>query len=467
MLNTVDEAIHVVNSNGVTVFYNDAAAALDFLDPREVIGRHILEVYPSLSEETSTLLRVLRTGKPLLNQQQTYVTKKGGVITTVSSTLPLTTNAGVEGAVEVSKNITRVKELSEKVIDLQLQLSQRRSKAGRPAGGQSALYTFDDIIGRNAEIVRIKSLAMKAARSSSTVLVYGETGTGKELLVQAIHNASHRAVAPFIAQNCAALPESLVEGLLFGTIKGAFTGAEDRPGLFELADGGTLYLDEVNSLALDLQAKLLRVLQDGRVRRVGDTRVRPVEVRVISSTNIKPEEALAERRLRADLYYRLNVVYVEIPPLRDRRDDIPLLVHHFIAKCNDKLGSKVIGVSPEAMEVFMEYDWPGNVREMEHAIEGAAVAIEEGLIYPQHLPVYLQQSAPRPAESSLTLSVDRNLPVRKALRDAEEQMIRSAVENAGGNVSRAARVLGIPRQTLQRKIKSLGISRPAAGSGAR
>ncbi len=458
MLNTVDEAIHVVNRDGVTVFYNHAAADLDLLDPKEVIGRPILEVYPSLTAETSTLLRVLRTGKPMLNEQQTYVTKKGGVVTTISSTLPLTSGPEIVGAVEVSKNVTRIKELSERLIDLQLQLSQRKSRPPKAAGGQSALYTFDDIIGRHPDIDQVKSLGMRAARSNSTVLVYGDTGTGKELLVQAIHNASRRAAMPFIAQNCAALPESLVEGLLFGTIRGAFTGAEDRPGLFELADGGTLYLDEINSLALDLQPKLLRVLQDGKVRRVGDTRVRPVDVRVIASTNMRPEEALAQKKLRADLYYRLNVVYIEIPPLRERREDIALLVQHFIGKCNDKIGSRIVGVSPEVLDVFMSYDWPGNVRELEHAVEGAAVVIEEGLIRPEDLPMYLRPAA-QAGVSRLTLNLDRTLPVRRILKEAETQMIRTAMEESNGNISRAARSLGIPRQTLQRKLKAIPVDR--------
>ncbi|MGE5541926.1 MAG: sigma-54 interaction domain-containing protein, partial [Bacillota bacterium] len=360
----------------------------------------------------------------------------------------------IVGAVEVSKNVTRIKELSERLIDLQLQLSERKGRPPAAASGQSALYTFQDIVGRHPAIAGVKSLGMRAARSNSTVLVYGDTGTGKELLVQAIHNASQRAAMPFIAQNCAALPESLVEGLLFGTIRGAFTGAEDRPGLFELADGGTLYLDEINSLALDLQAKLLRVLQDGKVRRVGDTRVRPVDVRVIASTNMRPEEALAQKKIRADLYYRLNVVYIEIPPLRQRREDISLLVQHFIGKCNDKIGSRIVGVSPEVLEIFMAYEWPGNVRELEHAIEGAAVATEQGLITPPGLPVYLQSAVPKTPAARVTLNLDRTTPVRHMLREAEERVIRAAVEECRGNISAAARTLGIPRQTLQRKLKA-------------
>jgi arginine utilization regulatory protein len=454
VLNSVDEAIHVVNRDGVTVFYNHAAADLDSLDPREVIGKHLLEVYPSLSAETSTLLTVLRTGKPLLNQQQTYVTKKGTVVTTISSTLPLLAGSEVVGSVEMSKNVTRIKELSEKLINLQLELSERRA-GPRKVGGQSALYTFDDIVGRDPKTLLVKEMGMRAARSNSTVLVYGDTGTGKELLVQAIHNAGRRCAAPFIAQNCAALPETLVEGLLFGTAKGAFTGAEDRPGLFELADGGTLYLDEINSLAPDLQAKLLRVLQDGRVRRVGDTRVRHVDVRVIASMNVRPEEALAGRKLRADLYYRLNVVYIEIPPLRERPDDIPVLVQHFIRKCNDKLGSSIVGVTPEVFEMFLGYDWPGNVRELEHCIEGAAVVVGEGFIRPGDLPPHLGRSAARGIPGRLTIALDPATPLRKVLMETEARMIRSAVEQSRGNVSRAARTLGIPRQTLQRKLKAL------------
>ncbi len=466
MLDNIDEAIHVVNRDGVTVFYNHAAADLDLLDPREVVGRPLLEVYPSLTAETSTLLRAMRTGNALFNQQQTYVTKKGDVVTTICSTLPLTNGSEIVGAVEVSKNVTRIKDLSEKIIDLQLRLSRRRGKPATAVFGRSALYTFDDIVGEHPAIAGVKALGMRAARGNSTVLVYGDTGTGKELLVQAIHNASRRAAMPFIAQNCAALPESLVEGLLFGTIRGAFTGAEDRPGLFELADGGTLYLDEINSLALDLQAKLLRVLQDGNVRRVGDTRVKPVDVRVVASTNIRPEDALAQRKLRADLYYRLNVVYIEIPSLRYRKEDIPLLVQHFIKKSNEKLGSGIEGVSPEVMEIFMSYEWPGNVRELEHAIEGAAVTLEKGVIGTGDLPAYIQSTAARGLWSYLTLNLRRGTPVREMLKEVESRVILAVIAECDGNISRAARSLGIPRQTLQRKMKVMLAERAyVPGSG--
>jgi arginine utilization regulatory protein len=239
VLDSINEGIHIVDTCGITVFYNKIAASLDNLDPDEVVGRHILSVFPSLSEDTSTLLSVLRTGRPAPVRQQTFRNYKGDTITTMNSTLPIYSGAKLIGAIEVSKDLTLVKGLVERVVDLQAQLITATDT--RPGAG-SARYTFDDIVAASEPMKDVISRAKRAAQSGSPVLVYGETGTGKELVVQSIHNSSPRGPRPFIAQNCAALPETLLEGILFGTARGAFTGAENRPGLFEVADGGSLFL---------------------------------------------------------------------------------------------------------------------------------------------------------------------------------------------------------------------------------
>ena len=478
ILDSIDEGIHVVDKNGVTVLYNKVAAQLDNLKEEEVVGKHILDVFPSLSRETSTLLQVLRTGQPICNREQTFTTYKGDEITTLNSTLPVKVDGKLVGAVEVSRNITLMREMAHRIVDLQVELFGRR-EGKRETESEGAHYTFRDIVGESECILELKRKAARAAASSSAVLVYGETGTGKELFVQAIHNAGPRARGPFVAQNCAAFPEGLLEGILFGTTKGSFTGAQDRPGLFELADGGSIFLDEIDSMPASLQAKLLRVLSEKCVRRVGDTRVRRVDVRVMAAMSRPPLDAVAQGMLREDLYYRLNVISLGIPPLRERREDIPLLTAHFIAKFNAQLMMSVKGLSDEVARVFSSYDWPGNVRELEHAIEGAMHLLDGDFIMLEHLPENLRSVATQSARRPVTVPVpgpcadgpDARVTLefqgdfRSAVAGIESSLVRKALADSGGNISRAARLLGIPRQTLQYRLKKLGID-PRAAEGA-
>ncbi|HHY38723.1 MAG TPA: sigma 54-interacting transcriptional regulator [Clostridia bacterium] len=458
IMDCIEEAIHVIDKTGKTVFYNRAAAEMDGLDPEEVIGRHILTVYPSLTRDTSTLLRAVSTGVPILNRQQTYITQRGASITTVNSTFPLFKKGEVVGAVEVSKDITKIKALVDAISDLRAELHGRRK--GSPEVVEArATFTLDDIIGESPEILSLKEIAKKAANTSSPVLIWGETGTGKELFVQAIHNASRRRAGPFVAQNCSALPETLLEGIFFGTVRGSFTGSADRPGLFELAHGGTLYLDELNSMPLGLQAKLLRVLESGQVRRLGDTKLRSVDVRIIASTSSDPAECVEAGALRADMYYRLNVVSFRIPPLRERREDIPLLVRHFIALRNAALNSSVEGVSAEVMDIFQRYSWPGNVRELKHTIEAAMNLLPGRFIETAHLSAFLVRAMKNLA-STQAPSVKQRLagkPLKQQIAEAEKECIIQALKACRGNVARAAKLLRVPRSTLQYRIGKLGI----------
>ncbi|MEW6243464.1 MAG: sigma 54-interacting transcriptional regulator [Bacillota bacterium] len=458
--NCIEEAIHVVDRSGRTIFYNNAAAKMDGLQVEEVVGRHLLSVYPSLTRETSTLLRVMSTGTPILNQQQTYITQRGTAITTVNSTFPLYRDNELVGAVEVSKDITKIKELVDTVSILRAELHRQQRKGQCKPSEGLAVYTFESIVGEDPELISLKEAARKAANTSSPVLVWGETGTGKELLVQSIHNASFRRESPFVAQNCSALPETLLEGIFFGTAKGGFTGAGDRPGLFELADGGTLYLDELNSMPIDLQAKLLRVVETGQVRRLGDVKQRSVDVRIISSTNMDPVEAVEKGFLRADLFYRLNVVSLRLPPLRERPGDIPLLVASFIKKFGHVLNSPVKRVAPSVMNVFLRYSWPGNIRELEHTIEGAMNLAQGEQIEAEHLPAFIARAQRDEALIDLpaqkrTGNVTR--PLREFLAEVEREYITQALKTCKGNVSRAARLLDIPRSTLQYRISVMNV----------
>lgn len=461
ILGAIDEGIHVVDADGITIFYNHVAARLDGLTAEEVLGKPLLEVFPSLDRESSTLLRVIDSGESIYNQTQVYKNWKGMRVETINTTLPVRVGKRLVGAVEVAKDIGKLKELSERLVDLQARINKpKRTK--RSADGVA--FQFDDILTVNERMNQVKDRARRAARTSSPVLIYGETGTGKELFVQSIHQASVRSAKPFIAQNCAALPSALLESLLFGSTKGSFTGADDRPGLFELADGGTLFLDELNSMPLDLQAKLLRVLQDGQIRRIGGGQSTKVDVRVIAAVNEAPQSLVQRGLMRTDLYYRINVVSFELPPLRQRREDIGLLVRHFLDKFNQQFGMSVKGLSDEVTRLFASYDWPGNVRELEHVVEAAMNMVDADMIELEHLPPHLLErhaEAGKAQSSGIVpdlngwLQEGRALP--EVMRHVEEQIITEALEATEGNVLRAAKLLGIPRQTLQYKLSQRAI----------
>ncbi len=467
LLDSIRDGVQVIDSEGRLVYCNRRAAMLDDINIEASLGKSLLEIYPSLTDQTSTMLRVLRTGFSMMDMEQTFTTYRGKKVTTLNSTYPLKDGRKIIGAVEVSSNITEVKALSERVVDLQSQVLGEKPAVK----ADMAKYTFEDIITDDIHLMQTKSLAMKVAQIDAPLMVCGDTGTGKELLVQSIHNASHRRSKPFIAQNCAAIPGTLLEGILFGTKKGGFTGSVDRPGLFELAEGGTLFLDEINSMPMDLQAKLLRVLQEGTLRRIGDTKSKVVNVRVIAATNLDPEEAVTQSQLRRDLYYRLNTVQLVLPPLKDRKVDIPVLANHFVHKCNEKLYRHVTHIHKEVMERFMEYDWPGNVRELEHAIEGAMAVLDGTEIRLEDLPPKFQLLSPtsmaRGAGSGSLIEDGSTAnetgdagvePLMETLSRLEEDLIQKAFEACGGNVSKTAKQLKVPRQTLQYKLKKFGLS---------
>lgn len=454
ILLNLDEGIIVTDANANITFHKEPATDIGGIDSPTALGKNILDIFPDLTPETSTFYNVIKNKKPLIEQIQHYTNYQGRKVSTVTSTIPIIENGKLVGCFEIFKDLTQVTELSEKIIKLQEQLfrSNTDKKKYNECG---AKYTFENIIGKSKPIQSLKEKARRVANSTSPVLVYGETGTGKELLVQAIHNANvKRRNRPFIAQNCAALPFSLLESILFGTASGSFTGAKDNPGLFELADGGTLYLDEVNSLNIELQAKLLRVIQDGVVRRVGATKTKDVDVRIIASTNQPPAQLLEKKLLREDLYYRLNVIYLEIPPLREREGDIGLLLDYFIERNNEQLGKKVSGASKEVLDAFEDYTWPGNVRELEHLVESAMNLVDNEIITLEDIQYKfgkrLSLASLRVEDSGTGNSFS---DLNSAVMKYERSIIVKALKDSNGNISMAARALGLPKQTLHNKIK--------------
>jgi DNA-binding NtrC family response regulator len=317
----------------------------------------------------------------------------------------------------------------------------------------------ENIIGTSPKMDEVYHLIRKIADTDSTILIQGESGTGKELVARALHFNSSRQHHPFVAINCSALPENLLESELFGHKKGSFTGAvADKAGLFEEAERGTIFLDEVNSMALPLQTKLLRVLQERQLRRVGDTKTVPINVRVLGATNESLLDKVKEGKFREDLYYRLAVIPIELPPLRDRPEDIPLLVQHFLKTRSASEGEAQFKIEPKAIETLQAYDWPGNVRELENAIERASALCDDHVIRIKDLPPQVIQH--RPGESGAKTR-SMSLPIGKHLddfiRDQERYFISETIKHTGGNREKAAKLLGVSMATLYRKLEAKAV----------
>ncbi|MGG3470766.1 sigma 54-interacting transcriptional regulator [Neobacillus pocheonensis] len=449
ILDEVDVGVHAVDETGRTIIYNRKMMQMESMDFQDVINKNLLDVFMFKDDQSSTLVKALQEGTETSNVKQTYFNNKGQAITTINNTIPIFQDEALQGAVEIANDVTKL----ERLIKGNMNKSSTR-------------YTFDKIIGHSPAIREVIEAAKRASRTSSYVLIVGETGTGKELFAQSIHNASSRLSAPFISQNCAALPDNLIEGLLFGTKRGAFTGATDHPGLFEQAEGGTLLLDEINSLNLNLQAKLLRVLQEKMIRRIGDTKDTPVDARVIANINEDPIDAIANNHLRKDLYYRLGVVTIFIPPLRDRKEDIPLLVEHFIEKYNERFQMNVKGLSEEVTQSFLEYEWHGNVRELEHIIEAAMnIMLDEEVIRYSHLP-FQYRNKMQMKERMIPLSTvdtfikehsDVAIPLKDQMELFEKSYIEQVLKKNDFNISKTASILGLSRQSLQYRMKKLNL----------
>lgn len=425
ILNSVSDGLLMINGQGTVTFINPTGAKILNVKVREAIGRHIQE----LVDFKPVVLRVLETGQGYTDKEF-FIETKRGVLHFIKTAIPLRGKDGrLEGVVDIFREIKQVRKLVNRMV------------------GATAMFTFDDIVGESACMIEIKRLAKIAANSMATVLIQGESGTGKEMVAQAIHKASARSEGPFVAINCGALPRDLVESELFGYEDGAFTGARQggRPGKFELAHGGTIFLDEIGEMSLDVQVKILRVLQDKRILRVGGTRYMDVDVRVIAATNRDLLHAVGEGSFRQDLYYRLNVLPILVPPLRERREDVDRLAVYFMEKTCEQLGVPLKRLSTGALAVLRRQDWPGNARELENIIERAAHLCEGPEITEQHLPMNLsERHGAKPEES-------------RSLRDIERVAIEETLHKTQWNVSRSARLLGVGRNTLYGKIKEYQI----------
>ncbi|SDI85878.1 sigma-54 interaction domain-containing protein [Natribacillus halophilus] len=436
LFDKLDLGIRVIDQERKPLIYNEKMRAIESMTFSDFTDRPFMDVFQFQNEKESRLIQALKYARVVENKRQTYFNAKGEVITTINHVYPLMDNDKVIAAVEIAKDVSQMEQI----------LRDKRTNE------EGTRFQFADLLGESPNFMEVVEQARRSSRTASPVLIIGETGTGKELFAQSIHNRGEREGKAFVTQNCAALPESLVEGILFGTAKGAFTGAIDRPGLFEQADGGTLLLDEVNALPLHLQPKLLRVLQEKKVTRIGEAKERPFDVRLLATLNEDPLEAIAAERLRKDLYYRLSVVSLFIPPLRERGDDATKLARFFLRKYNNRFHLKVQKFSDETLTVLQAYHWPGNVRELEHIIEGAMNFLSDETVFDiQHLPRHIREQPHRPhAEGSKPLQQKESLPER--LAHIEQNLVAEAMDASRGNVTQAAQLLGISRQNLQYKL---------------
>lgn len=455
------EAIHVVDAEGKTIIYNEAMAKLEKISVEDALGKPFREVFSYIPKHESTLQKALAEGIETRNKQQTYFNVYGKEITTINTTVPIEMDGKVIAAMEVAKDITDIKNLSDTILELQEETlgsvendeMTAAEKRGKPAMKQ---YSFKDLVGKSSQFVQAVERARKAAKTDTSVFIYGETGTGKELFAQSIHYAGERKNKPFLAQNCAALPESLLEGILFGTAKGGFTGAVDRAGLFEQASGGTLLLDEVSAMPYELQGKLLRVLQEDYIRRVGGSKDIPIDVRIIATVNEPAEKLIAEGALRKDLYYRLNIVNLSLPSLRERKDDIPVLAEGFLEKFNARYGKEVWMISDKGMEKLMKHDYPGNVRELENIIMSAvSLADKEHVLTEKDILLQRGYLGDSPEISGFERG---GSTLSEYLETVEKTVIRRRLLENECNISKTAKDLGMLRQNLQHKIKKYGLA---------
>lgn len=454
ILSHMDEGIHVIDKNGKTIIYNGAMEKLEKMKAEDVMKKPFRQAFKNLNTKESTLLKALEKGQSTLNFRQVYLNIQGKEVATINSTIPIHDGENIIGALEIANNITNIHEMSNTILELQKNIeSPEKIKKQR-----INTYRFHNIVGSNKSFKQMLDKAARAANTSASVFIYGETGTGKELIAQSIHFDGVRKDKVFLAQNCAAIPEALLEGILFGTVKGGFTGAIDREGVFEQANGGTLLLDEVNSMPYETQAKLLRVLQEGYIRRVGGTKDIPVDVRIIATTNEEPEELLKSGRIRKDLYYRLNIISIKIPPLKERADDILFLAEKFVTKYNEKYNKQIWMISDKAKELLQEHDYPGNVRELENIIMGAIAMTDDEHVLSERL-ITIDTMEKKLKDNKLdVIDGAKEQGLELFLENIEKDILKNSLKENEGNISKTADALGIKRQTLQHKIKRFNIT---------
>jgi arginine utilization regulatory protein len=468
ILDHISDGVQISDQNLIMIYYNKACEAIENISREDCIGKSSKVIYGTTqhTERVLCLNNVLKNGAPVLGRCNQYLSQ-GKITNIVASTYPVKIDDDWIGVASILRDTTQVRQYLDEIFSLKRYI-HNENKDGLK---NSTQYTFDSIIHGSKIMQDTIHLAKKVATNNSNVLIYGETGTGKELFAQSIHNASIFFAGPFIAINCAAIPETLLESLLFGTEKGAFTGALDKSGLFESAENGTLFLDEINSMSINLQSKLLRVLQEKIFRRVGGKTDRKIFCRIITAINKDPLLEIKAGNLRNDLYYRIASVTILIPPLRDRNNDIMLLAKHFVDKFNKIFSANITEINADIVKLFNEYSWPGNVRELEHIVESCMnmINMDDEVLDEKHFPIYLHNKffceAPTKKDNYLATCPDSLLKnssddygdgfLKEQLENVEKDIIAACLSKNKGNITKTAKELGIHRQALQYRMRKL------------
>lgn len=438
------DGVVIVDQLGIVRYVNEANDRITGMNKEDVIGKHVRDVVPD-----SHLLDVLATGRSITDK----LTRVGDKIV-ISNIVPVhDKDRRLTGAVSVFRDLTETLQLSRKLSEAENIIEDLKQKLS--ISGKSDEHGM--LTGNSPKMQRVVQLAYKAAQVNSTVVIEGESGTGKEMLARFIHQHSDRADNPFVPVNCASIPETLIESELFGYEEGAFSGARrgGKPGMFELAGGGTLFLDELEELSLHIQAKLLRVIQNKELMRVGGTQKKSIDVRIIGASNKNIADMVREKMIREDLYYRINVVRIEIPPLRERKEDIPLFLQHILNKMSKKLKKRMKKIHPEAMKRLLEYSFPGNIRELENIIELAMILDDNHILELNDLPesvAHLTRESQGQGESQSRLGCSIENRLVPTLEETEKQLLQDVLQQTD-NRSKAAKILGISRATLYRKLK--------------
>ncbi len=426
--------------------------------------KNLFEMYPSLGKNNSSIAKTMSTGATVFNDAQEFADINGRVYVTQNLTIPIFREGQVVGVVELTKDLTTVGDIQGKSDYLKSIKVEGKFHPNRESNDK---ISFDDILTINDRMLDAIEKAKVFALNNNPVLIYGETGTGKEMFAQAMINYAASPKQKTIIQNCAAVPENLIESILFGTTKGSYTGAENKKGLFEEADGGIFFLDELNALPYHVQGKLLRVVQEGTFRPIGANREKKVNVKIVAAMNVDPMEAIDKMVLRKDLFYRLSGNMIYLPPLRERKDDIEYLIDNYIDYFNDVYGKNVKGISEELRSFFLEYEWEGNVRELKHVIESMISMTKVDILQFSELPVYLHgkmngsgktfDSAADSEDSIATELKNGGYDLRSVVEQVERDLILKVLSKTKGNKTKAGEILGIPRQTLKYKMSKLGI----------
>lgn len=448
MENFFDE-LSVIDMEGITRYCKISEPDTSNFTADEVIGKNYMEFFNIRSKEESEIWRVLTTGKPIMGFEENCVTYRGDIIHGLSSIFPIYKGGMQIGAAVALKFIGD--NYGEETIKISDNDSTRKQKG--------TYYVVEDLLGNSSSIESIKGRILRVAQTESAVLIEGETGTGKEIVAQAIHSSGKRSIAPFISQNCAAIPDNLIESILFGTERGAFTGAVTSEGLFELANGGTLFLDEINSMNVYTQSKLLKSIEDKHIRRIGGKKNIELNVRIIAALNESPEKAIKENRLRRDLFYRLNVATIKLPPLRDRTGDIDYLADVFIKRYNRSMTYQIYGISDEARNVLNRYQWPGNVRELQNTIEGLYNMTDSDIVQVEDIPEYIRVNvlaATKPEDMTKSESSMASKTFSEIVTDYERTILLQALSNNPSR-TKAAASLGLTKQSLNYHLDKLGI----------